>query len=322
MCKLLGSAPAGKKNYRARLIQNQIQNCKDNPTRTQPPLNSRKMSSEFSYTEISAGKTKERTNLSPPPIPVIEIPKLTPRFPVKIWITPSLKHSQRLPVEIRNKTRLRNYFRRIWQQTRDPHFHSEYLKIKGEVTEDTKEFYSKRYADSIQALTPDNNLWRKTAQLRKPFTIIPPLRGAGGSGEIALIDKAEVLANSLQNQFQLNRDIENRPLIHSIQQEVEEFLLKPHINDLEPIRAQEVADFINKLKSNKAPGLDLITNRMLKNLPLKFILYITLILNLMLERCYFPQCWKTAVVVPIPKPDQNLELPQNHRPISLLSSLS
>ncbi|GBM54372.1 putative RNA-directed DNA polymerase from transposon BS [Araneus ventricosus] len=42
----------------------------------------------------------------------------------------------------------------------------------------------------------------------------------------------------------------------------------------------------------------------------------------MLERCYFPLCWKTAVVVPIPKPDQNLELPQNYRPISLLSSLS
>ncbi|GBL92463.1 RNA-directed DNA polymerase from mobile element jockey [Araneus ventricosus] len=41
-----------------------------------------------------------------------------------------------------------------------------------------------------------------------------------------------------------------------------------------------------------------------------------------MEKCYFPQCWKTAVVVPIPKPDQDLNLPQNYRPISLLSSLS
>ncbi|GBO20276.1 RNA-directed DNA polymerase from mobile element jockey [Araneus ventricosus] len=42
----------------------------------------------------------------------------------------------------------------------------------------------------------------------------------------------------------------------------------------------------------------------------------------MLERCYFPQCRKTAVVVPLPKPDQDPNLPQNYRPISLLSSLS
>ncbi|GBN27536.1 putative RNA-directed DNA polymerase from transposon BS [Araneus ventricosus] len=41
-----------------------------------------------------------------------------------------------------------------------------------------------------------------------------------------------------------------------------------------------------------------------------------------MENCYFPQCWKTAVVVPIPKPDQDLNLLQNYRPISLLSSLS
>ncbi|GBN90814.1 putative RNA-directed DNA polymerase from transposon X-element [Araneus ventricosus] len=88
------------------------------------------------------------------------------------------------------------------------------------------------------------------------------------------------------------------------------------------MRTQEVADFIKRLKPNKASGLDLISNRMLKNLPLKCILYITFILNLMMEKCYFPQCWKTAVVVPIPKTDQDLNLPQNYRPISLLSSLS
>ncbi|GBM30453.1 hypothetical protein AVEN_203024-1 [Araneus ventricosus] len=41
-----------------------------------------------------------------------------------------------------------------------------------------------------------------------------------------------------------------------------------------------------------------------------------------MEKCYFPQCWKTAVIIPIPKPDQNLDLPQNYRPISLPSSLS
>ncbi|GBN10506.1 putative RNA-directed DNA polymerase from transposon BS [Araneus ventricosus] len=34
------------------------------------------------------------------------------------------------------------------------------------------------------------------------------------------------------------------------------------------------------------------------------------------------QCSKTDVVIPIPKPNQNLEMPQKYRPISLLSSLN
>ncbi|GBO46996.1 hypothetical protein AVEN_184875-1 [Araneus ventricosus] len=85
--------------------------------------------------------------------------------------------------------------------------------------------------------------------------LLSPPEGAGGS--IATpIEKAEVLADSLQNQFQLNRNIENRPLTQTIQKEVSEFFSKPHTNHIEPIRAKEVADFINKLKPNKAPGLD------------------------------------------------------------------
>ncbi|GFX73396.1 RNA-directed DNA polymerase from mobile element jockey [Trichonephila clavipes] len=37
---------------------------------------------------------------------------------------------------------------------------------------------------------------------------------------------------------------------------------------------------------------------------------------------YFPDSWKTAVVIPILKSDKNPKIAQNYRPISLLSSLS
>ncbi|GFU96668.1 RNA-directed DNA polymerase from mobile element jockey [Trichonephila clavipes] len=61
---------------------------------------------------------------------------------------------------------------------------------------------------------------------------------------------------------------------------------------------------------------------MLKNLPLKFLLFITLLINQLFKNNYFPDSWKTAVVIPILKPDKNPELAQNYRPISLLSCLS
>ncbi|GFW32094.1 RNA-directed DNA polymerase from mobile element jockey [Trichonephila clavipes] len=41
-----------------------------------------------------------------------------------------------------------------------------------------------------------------------------------------------------------------------------------------------------------------------------------------MENCHFPKNWKTAVVVPILKPNSDDTQPQNYRPISLLSSLS
>ncbi|GBN20688.1 hypothetical protein AVEN_208264-1 [Araneus ventricosus] len=47
--------PAGSKNYRVKLIKTRIQNGNDTPSRTQPPPNSRKVTSDFSYAAISAG---------------------------------------------------------------------------------------------------------------------------------------------------------------------------------------------------------------------------------------------------------------------------
>jgi hypothetical protein len=39
-------------------------------------------------------------------------------------------------------------------------------------------------------------------------------------------------------------------------------------------------------------------------------------------RVYFPNTWKHASVIPIPKPGKDHSNPLNYRPISLLSSVS
>ncbi|GFU52007.1 probable RNA-directed DNA polymerase from transposon X-element [Trichonephila clavipes] len=61
---------------------------------------------------------------------------------------------------------------------------------------------------------------------------------------------------------------------------------------------------------------------MIKNLPLKFLLFITLLINQLFKNNYFPNSWKTAVVIPIQKPEKDSALTSNYRPISLLSCLS
>ncbi|GFU88623.1 probable RNA-directed DNA polymerase from transposon BS [Trichonephila clavipes] len=158
---------------------------------------------------------------------------------------------------------------------------------------------------------------------QKAFSSLPPpLKGALGSIAVAPIEKDEVIADSLQKQFEPNTDVENPRFSAHIQRKVLRFLDSPTCMDLEKTSPYEIQGFIKNLKPNKSPGIDLITNRILKNLPTKFIIFIALLFNMLLENCYFPKSWKIVVVIPILKPNSDDSNPQNYRPISLLSSLS
>ncbi|GFY09857.1 RNA-directed DNA polymerase from mobile element jockey [Trichonephila clavipes] len=100
------------------------------------------------------------------------------------------------------------------------------------------------------------------------------------------------------------------------------FINTPHVQEIEPTTPTEVLSYVQRLKPRKSPGLDQISNRMIKNLPLKFLLFFTLLINQLFKNNYFPNSWKTAVVIPILKPEKDSALPSNYRPISLLSCLS
>lgn len=88
------------------------------------------------------------------------------------------------------------------------------------------------------------------------------------------------------------------------------------------ISSADVIKEINSLKNHKAPGISGITNETLKNLPPGYIPKITLLINSILNLCYFPHYWKTALIAPIHKPNKPPEIPSSYRPISLLNSLS
>lgn len=83
----------------------------------------------------------------------------------------------------------------------------------------------------------------------------------------------------------------------------------------------------NEIESNinirKAPGLDLITGKILKeNLPRKAIVELTYLFNAAFQLKYVPKQWKIAQVIMIPKPGKPMEDVTSYRPISLLSIIS
>ena len=84
------------------------------------------------------------------------------------------------------------------------------------------------------------------------------------------------------------------------------------------VNEQDVRLAINKLKSNKTPGPDKISPRILKETLNEISKPLSELFNLSLRTCKVPQEWKFANVTPIFKKG-NKDKPENYRPISLTS---
>lgn len=88
------------------------------------------------------------------------------------------------------------------------------------------------------------------------------------------------------------------------------------------IEINEVATLIKSLKINKASGLDDISPRLVKKLPVVAFHLLSLIFTFCLKNAYFPNAWKTAKTIPIPKPNKNRREVGSYRPIALLNIFS
>jgi len=86
-------------------------------------------------------------------------------------------------------------------------------------------------------------------------------------------------------------------------------------------RPCEVIKIIKEhLQPRKSPGCDLITLKMLIELPLCAVGTISQLFNAMTG--LLPKRWKKSIIIMIPKPGKDHTLTSSYRPISLLSCLS
>ena len=83
----------------------------------------------------------------------------------------------------------------------------------------------------------------------------------------------------------------------------------------------EINDNINKLKNNKAGGLDEIRNEFLKHAPPSLVTFICDFFNLILESGVIPDIWCKGLIMPLYKKKGDRIDPNNYRGITLLSCL-
>ena len=94
------------------------------------------------------------------------------------------------------------------------------------------------------------------------------------------------------------------------------------VNNLDmDITLSEVNKAILKLKNGKASGLDQITNEYIRySSTVLSPLYVKLF-NIILQTGIVPESWLNGVIIPIYKNKGDSSLPENYRPITILSCL-
>lgn len=165
----------------------------------------------------------------------------------------------------------------------------------------------------------DYSLWKTTKSIKRPIPFQSPLRTSAGTWARTDADKVKLFAEHLSRVFTPNPDTGSSKIDNIMESLSTTHQLSPPIKKF---TKHEVCSVIGKLKLNKAPGYDLITAKILKELPNSGILLLTQIFNAVLRREFVPAQWKVAEIILILKPGKDPESVSSYRPISLLPIVS
>jgi len=168
------------------------------------------------------------------------------------------------------------------------------------------EFIQKSLNDGQYSKT----FWRYIKSMRNAPGV-PNLRSPDGSFVSDPVAKAEMFSSVFRNNYNLeNYATENVPET-------------PIENVMDPINisVNGVIKLLSNVNATKAAGPDGIPGRLLKSLAGNIAPYLAILFEKIVLEGSIPNDWKTALVVPIPKPGDKHN-PENYRPISLTCIVS
>ena len=229
------------------------------------------------------------------------------------------------PREIRKMITEKRKIRRKYQQSRSPHdkriLNNITQKLRREIQQIKNETMNAYLIELTDDASTDYSLWRATKKIKRPVLQIPPIRLENGKWASSNEQKATRFAEYLEKVFSPNKEDEEskRLLPDVLGQENQE-------NDESRIRLTTLKEVKSEIKNNinikKAPGFELITGEILKQLPRKALVKLTNLINASFRLKYVPTLWKVAEVIMIHKPGKPPHEASSYRPISLLPVIS
>ena len=159
-------------------------------------------------------------------------------------------------------------------------------------------------------------------KIKKPIKPVPATRKADNTWARSKEEQAVEFSNHLCNTFTSHNINNSNFKSHTDEDAQTTITTTDKEHTIPKTTAQEIRNIIDKTKNNKAPGIDLINSKILKNLPPKAIRLITIIFNAILRIQYFPKPWKLAQMKMLPKPGKDPHQTASYRPISLIPEFS
>ena len=182
----------------------------------------------------------------------------------------------------------------------------------------------RRYVSSVNSRTPSNKVWnmiRKITGKNIPSHILH-LKDENGK---LLTNKMEII-NTLGSTFQKNSSSSNyskefQKIKKSEEEKPVNFKTKDkHLPYNKRFRLRDLKRAIKKSKDT-SPGPDTVHYKLLKNLPDETLIILLDIINEHWDSGTFPESWRQALLLPIPKPGKDCQNPNNFRPIALTSCI-
>lgn len=169
--------------------------------------------------------------------------------------------------------------------------------------------------------TDKKKYWKISRSLRGKNECLPNILLDNNTNVVTNVDKAEALAGVFEKSHVLtiNQTHTHDQKVHRF---IREFNRKQYNGSVtDGITTAEIASVLQTLRPFKAPGEDGIQNILLKQLPTTAIDVLKDTFNKCFQLSYWPTTFKTAKVIPIPKPGKDKNFVENFRPISLLSAI-
>ncbi|GBP24721.1 Probable RNA-directed DNA polymerase from transposon BS [Eumeta japonica] len=204
-----------------------------------------------------------------------------------------------LPADVRELIRAKNAALRHASAYLTP----EYSASPPTRSEGVREVKNDNWSTLMEQITPNHKAYWAVAKALK-FDVcvaVPAFKKPDNNLAFDHQEKAEYIVDSIELQWSLNPVPLDFEHVNSVENEVFRRSLLPTKDDLPSVSADEVQKLIKELKLRKAPGLDGVNNKAIKCFSLPLLALLVAIFNACFKNCHFPEAWKEAVIIGIPK---------------------
>ena len=215
--------------------------------------------------------------------------------------------------------------RKKFQRTGKPEHRTAYKMLCAKVRRtirEKKRLSFQKYVSKINNRTPMNKIWKIIKKLKGTSgDAVHHIHNPNGTTAETNTDIANSIADTLEHNsstehytdtFKKNKARSERNTINFSSLNDEKYNT--------PFSVEELKTCISET-SLTAPGPDKIHNEILKHLPEDTLeILLNIFNNIWTSQC-FPESWRSATIIPIPKPGKDHTNPSNYRPIALTSCL-